>query len=203
MLSLSGNVLTVAQDREIIGDPRQLYNKPIRYDHIWLHRKNKSLHCNLYGMQYPAYVEVVCNSNNQGSDYGFSKIFDNMSWRSDAWKWNYFDKSWSYKPFITVTNLSGFNDYQHFKLTFDDVNGDCTDDSKAQLSTPRMPINLRKKFKVWYTTIPRSDESKTEARPTGTDRIRDTWCHIRLTANTSVSAYRHIIHDLSITYFIP
>lgn len=189
MFTIKGNTLTIANNASSAAT-------------LWLHRGNKGEHCNFYGEQYPFSIEIVCNSNNQGSDYGLSKIFDNMSWRSDAWQWNN-DDSWTYKPFITWTDMNGKNDYQTFSLHFDDVNGESVDDSKPQVSRPQLPLNLRKKFKVWYTTIPRSNESKTSSRPTGSDRIRDTWCHITLSADTSVSRFRQVIHDLSVTYFIP
>ena len=189
MFTIKGNTLTIADNTSGAAT-------------LWLHRGNKNNHCNFYGEQYPFSIEIVCNSNNQGNDYGLSKIFDNMSWRSDAWQWNS-DDSWTYKPFVTWTDMNGKNDYQTFSLHFDDVNGNNVDDSTPQVSRPQLPLNLRKKFKVWYTTIPRSDESKTVSRPMGSDRIRDTWCHITLSADTSVSHFRHVLHDLSVTYFIP
>lgn len=166
-------------------------------DVLWLHRKSKQHYCRFYDKDYPFWIEIICNSNNQTSDYGLSKIFDNMNWRSDAWAWgsdsdqNPTEGYWQYKPFTTFSNLSGFNDYQKFNLDF---TNDMSD--SGQGSHPPMPLNLRKKFKVWYTTMPR-------AEGTPRDRIRDTWCHIKLTADTSVSNYKHIIHDLAVTYFIP
>lgn len=192
MFALEGHVITAAKDRRFNPAPGIILN-----DNLWLHRANKETSCSFYGKQYPFWVEIICNSNNQGSDYGFSKIFDNMSWRSDAWQWSS-DGSWVYQPFITVTELYGKDDYQTFRQVFTNTYPD-----GKQTSHPSMPLNLRKKFKVWYTTLPRSEESKSEARPTGVDRICDTWCHITLMADTSVSHYRHILHDISVTYFIP
>lgn len=180
MFAINGKVLTVAKEA---NGTRTL---------LWQHRQNTE-HCTFYGQQYPFSVEIVCNSNNQSSDYGFSKIFDNMSWRSDAWQ--YGTGGWGYQPFITFTRMHGTDDYQRFDRVFTN-----TYPESQQTSHPSMPIDLRKKFKVWYTTIPRAlDENNNETR----DRIRDTWCHITLEGNTSVSFYRHIVHDLTVTYFIP
>ena len=75
------------------------------------------------------------------------------------------------------------------------MNNNAPDDSVPQLSYPKKPVNLRKKFKIWHTTIPRAEGTKR-------DRIRDTWCHIKLELSTDLSEYRHILHDIIVTYFI-
>lgn len=185
MFTIDGTVLTIAPSNDTMK--------------LWMHRSNILQHCNFYGIQYPFWAEIVCNGNNQNSDYGMDKIFDNLNWRADVWEWRINDDNvyeWNYKPFTTYTDISGFDNYQTFSLHFNPVNGTGTE----QLSHPVTPINhlvnLRKKFKIWYTTIPRADGTRR-------DRIRDTWCHIRLTGDTSVSNYRHIMHDLTVTYFIP
>jgi hypothetical protein len=190
MFTLEGKTLTVAEHRV-----QHTMN-------LWRHRADKLNHCSFYGETYPFWFEVVCNSNNQGNDYGMDKVFDNLSWRADVWHYEG-QNAWQYKPFVTFTSMNGFDNYQNFSLAFNAVNGDADDNNTAQLSHPQLPLNLRKKFKVWYTTMPRSEESKTDSRPTGSDRIRDTWCHIKLIGDDSVSNYRHIMHDLTITYFIP
>lgn len=150
----------------------------------------------MFNQQRQSSVEVVCNGNNEGSDYGTSKIFDNMAWRADAWEWALDNnaETWTYKPFVTFSRIDGFDDYQKFGRWFNMTTGD------AQTSNPHRPINLRKKFKQWHTTIPRAlDENDNEGR----DRIRDTWCHITLTLGIAYSRYRHVLHDLAISYFIP
>ena len=181
MFALDGTVFTIAQDRS--NDTNYPYA-------LWLHRSNKKFYCNFYNEQCMSYVEIVCGSNNEGSDYGMNKVFDNVHWRSDAWRWNV-DK-WDFLPFKTFTYISGYDNYQTFGknlITLDDPDS-------VQPSHPSMPLMLRKKFDIWHTTIPR-------AVGTYRDRIRDTWCHIRLTANKSTSQRRHIIHDIVVSYFIP
>ena len=200
MFTVSNTVFSVAEDFSVPDGLKTVDNKEARFDCIWLHRKNTE-HCFIYGKQRPAWIELVCNSNNQGNDYGMDKVFDNLEWRADAWYLG--NGAEEYKPFVTFDSLSGSTHYQTFDLVFDAVNGNANRDDLSQLDHPAPPLNLRKKFKVWRTTIPRSNESKTEARPTGSDRIRDTWCHIKLELSSELSNYRHILHDIAVTYFIP
>jgi len=191
MFTLEGTVITAARDRTV-----NEYTNIKPNDNLWFHRSDRQNNCRFYNQQYPFWIEVICNGNNEGSDYGMDKVFDNMSWRADVWNYDASEDSWQYKPFDTFTHLSGFNDYQRFALSFDKINGS----TDAQLSNPVRPINLRKKFKVWHTTMPRTESADNSVFR---DRIRDAWCHIRLTADESISMYRHILHDIVITYFIP
>lgn len=187
MFTIDGHVITAGKSRSVHVPQGFVLN-----DNLWLHRVDKTHSCRFYNEACPFWIEIVCNSNNEGSDYGLSKVFDNLNWRTDAWE--YKDSDWKYKPFITFTELSGKDDYQRFRVSFDRTLG------KEQTSDPAMPLNLRKKFKVWYTTIPRAlDDNNVETL----DRIRDAWCHITLKADTSVSKYRHVLHDIVVSYFIP
>ena len=190
MFTLGDTVITVARDNGPEG--RYDYDPDTtRFINLWLHRKNRQNYCYLFNKQFPSSVEIICNSNNEGSDYGLSKVFDNMNWRADAWEWG--NNDWQYRPFTTFTHINGFDNYQ----TFSEALVDPTEGRGTQKPGPAH--NLRKKFKVWYTTIPRAESSSTFAR----DRIRDTWCHITLTLGENVSKYRHVLHDISVTYFIP
>lgn len=196
MFALNGCVITAAQSRggSIVG------TNVVLNDNLWLHRKNRQRHCMFYNKQYPASIEIVCNSNNEGNDYGTDKVFDNMSWRADAWKSN--GNAWDYMPFITFTNMEGSDNYQRFSAQFNAVNGNASNNSVPQLSNPHKPINLRKKFKVWYTTMPRAQHLVDGEWVQTRDRIRDTWCHIKLELGTNSSLYRNILHDIVVTYFI-
>lgn len=193
MFTIGGHVITAARDKSSNN----------ANDTLWLHRRSKVSHCNFYGVQYPFWVEVICNNNNQSSDYGMEKIFDNMSWRSDAWSWEQTEAQgeyWRHLPFVTFTSLEGFTNYQTFSCVFDRTSGQEQTSHPLHPYTSSTMLNLRKKFNVWYTTIPRSNESSAN---TYRDRIRDKWCHVKLTASTDVSYYKYILHDLSVTYFIP
>jgi hypothetical protein len=190
MFTIDDTVLVVGKDRTKDND----------YSNLWRHRKNYRKYCTFFNKQYPSHIEVVCNGSNDGSDYGTDKIFDNLSWRAEAWKWDSVEQAWEYLPFTTFTSVSGSNNYQSFYRAFDPVNGI---DGDAQLSHPLMPLNLRKKFKVWYSTFPRAGSLEDEQWVETRDRIRDTWCHVRFTINAATTRYRHIIHDLVISYFIP
>lgn len=198
LFNIAGVVITAASDKRFVANPGALLN-----DCLWLHRSNKAYNCRFYNKQHPFWIEVVCNSNNQGNDYGSDKVFDNVSWRADAWQYLSSEQAWQYKPFVTFTMISGFTDYQTFASALNPVNGNAHNDSIPQLSYPERPagreLNLRKKFKVWNTTIPRADATEDGHIR---DRIRDTWCHLRLTADTGVSKYRHILHDIVISYFM-
>lgn len=200
MFAINDTVFTVAPDRSTPESIINLYNGKLYTDHIWLHRKNINKHCFIYNKQYSASVEIICNSNNQGNDYGTDKIFDNLEWRADAWERN---DGWDYKPFVTFDNLSGNDHYQRFEMELNAVNGDAPDNNTPQLDNPAKPVNLRKKFKVWHTTMPRAKEQDAEGNWVQTrDRVRDTWCHIKLELTPELSKYRHILHDIIVTYFI-
>lgn len=199
MFTVDNTVFTVAPDRSIPDTVINLFDGKLYADHIWMHRANKE-HCFIYNKQWPAWVEFVCNSNNQGNDYGTDKIFDNLEWRADAWEWN---SNWDYKPFVTFDSLSGSDHYQRFETELNAINGDANRDDLSQLDNPVKPVNLRKKFKVWHTTMPRAKEQDAEGSWIQTrDRIRDTWCHIKLELTPALSNYRHILHDIIVTYFI-
>lgn len=201
MFQLNGHVITAASYKNMTVREGTAIN-----DYLWFHRANKQKYCSIYGKQYPSWVEIVCNSNNEMSDYGTDKVFDNVSWRADAWEYvNDGVSEWRYMPYLTFSTLSGYDDYQKFNIKFSPVNGTGLG-SKPQLSAPNvMPVNLRKKFKVWHTTFPREmvyDYTKNEWETTR-NRIRDTWCHIRLTLDDNISCYKHVLHDIQISYFIP
>jgi hypothetical protein len=187
MFTIGGVVITAAKDRRF-----KVQSNVVLNDNLWMHRKS-DVHCYFYNKQYPCSVEVVCNSSNQGNDYGTDKVFDNLEWRADAWELG--KDGWNYKPFVTFDKLSGSTNYQKFSTDLNAVNNNATDDSVPQLSYPNKLVNLRKKFKIWHTTIPRAEGTKR-------DRIRDTWCHIKLELSTDLSEYRHILHDIIVTYFI-
>lgn len=199
MFTVDNTVFTVAPDRSIPDTVINLFDGKLYADHIWMHRANKE-HCFIYNKQWPAWIEFICNSNNQGNDYGTDKIFDNLEWRADAWEWN---SNWDYKPFVTFDSLNGSDHYQQFAMELNAVNGDASDNNVPQLDNPVKPVNLRKKFKVWHTTMPRAKEQDADGNWVQTrDRIRDTWCHIKLELTPALSNYRHILHDIIVTYFI-
>lgn len=192
MFLINGCVLTAAKTVSTVDHAGYVLN-----DNLWMHRRNRYHHCRFYDFQYPFHVEIVCNSNNDGSDYGANKIFDNLSWRSDAWSW-VDNSSWEYKPFVTMTEMYGFDDYQKFSLPFTNSYPD-----GAQTYEPQKPINLRKKFKVWSTTLPRAKHYQNGTWVQSRDRIHDTWCHMTLKAGPDASGYRHVLHDIVVSYFIP
>lgn len=70
--------------------------------------------------------------------------------------------------------------------------------------------NIKKKFRIWRCNIPRALKEKSDGTlVNGIDRIRNTWCKIKLTMNipeaeysSTVRSYNHAeIHDVGVIYY--
>lgn len=66
---------------------------------------------------------------------------------------------------------------------------------ECELKEQTMPTNLRQKFRIWRAQIPRDKNSKYKL-----DRIRNPWCHIKLSKKTSDSK-KIEFHQMTTTYF--
>lgn len=151
-------------------------------------------------------------------DMPYDKVFNNMDMRTDMWSKNgeLLEETFSH---IEVWNEFQWNKSQLIRRT---------DIPKVHL--PKQHSILKKKFRVWYTNIPRDISEPKEyiykginqqiptrgGVPTNRfynrDRIRNTWMYLKLSKelinNDPVIQYpyisdnKHNIHHIGVSYFI-
>ena len=113
----------------------------------------------------------------------FDKIFSNIDYRMDMFNDDI------YEPDKTFDYIQVGNEYQ--------------DTGEVPLSRLRISTNpksyhqkgtnLQKKFRIWRIQIPRNRNSL--------DRIRNTWCKIKL-GNRGSDNLRAVLHDLNVQYYL-
>lgn len=134
-----------------------------------------------FGTYYPWSITFISNGIAR-SAVSNDKIFSNIEYRMDLKTNDYLhEDSFDY---IQVTN-----EYQ--------------DTGVVPLSMLKnMPSNLKKKLRIWHIDIPRNKDTR--------DRIRNTWCKIKLgmwdSTNTlfddSKKSAKAELHDLNVQYYI-
>lgn len=124
---------------------------------------------NFYDKYNPFYITYIINP-----DITEDKIFDSIDFKSDTYNGDTLldDK--------TFTNLYVWNEYQEGSQTLEYVLG--------------KPSNLKKKFRVWRSFIPRDESNKL-------NRIRNPWIYLKLSSEEE-NTYNTILHDLTINYTI-
>lgn len=96
------------------------------------------------------------------------KIFTNVQYRADSYLGNTLQHN------STFNYIRSWNEYQ---------------------DTGQVPINAKKKFRVWRADIPRDEIHHR-------DRIRNTWTYITLGRSTNLRGTNMILHDVSTVYYI-
>lgn len=124
---------------------------------------------NMFFNQYrPFYTTVIANPEMQ-----IDKVFNNLEFRSDTWR----------KDGVlledTFDTLKVWNEYQKNIQTL--------------LYHQGMPSTLKKKFRVWYTQIPRDKKNIL-------DRMRNPWLYLKLAMN-EVNTNKTTLHDMTVSYF--
>lgn len=109
------------------------------------------------------------------ADSTFDKIFTNIELRADFYDEQ--DNSINMFDYIQV-----WNEYQ--------------DTGKVLLNYRNAkPSNAKKKFRIWRLNIPNDKTNKM-------DRIRNTWCFVKLGNEIHEDGRRMVLHDLSTQYYI-
>lgn len=125
------------------------------------------------GDYQPWKIEFVSNGNSQGTA-GMDKVFTNLEYRMDI-----YDSDDTLLHDNSFNSIQVWNEYQDTGI----VNISYIKDK---------PSILKKKFRVWRIDIPRSTINKR-------DRIRNTWCHVKL---WSTNYNKAILHDISMIYYV-
>jgi hypothetical protein len=113
----------------------------------------------------------------------FDKIYSTIDYRMDM------SDSTDYKHDNSLDTIRVYNEYQDTE----DVN---LNRSNTSLSFWNKEANLQKKFRIWRIQIPRDKKSGN-----GLDRIRNTWCKIKL-GSKGKNNYKAVLHDLNVQYYL-
>jgi len=141
----------------------------------------------LFGKQYRSDFTFISNA-----DYQSEKVFSNVEFRGDFY-----------------SGMKALNALQHDSC-FDKIRvwDEYQDTQEQGLKFEKVLFsNLKKKFRVWRTIVPRASkyDSTTKAYKSSMERIRNTWCKMQFTMNdptaSSHSPYNMELHDMSVVYF--
>jgi hypothetical protein len=136
---------------------------------------------NYFFNEYKGYdITFIANGKSaNGKDISaIDKVFSNLNFRADRWTGNIDSSTVSTK--IPFDYIKVWNEYQDTKEVI-------------LVNTNNKPSNTKKKFRVWRIQIPRDFIHKR-------DRMRNTWCKIKLGTYTSKEAIQ--LHDLEVQYYI-
>ena len=132
-----------------------------------------------FGQVEPYDYTFVSNGRSGNQDLSsIDKVFSNLEFRADKWADNLNDLTEEF-PFDT---FRAWDEYQD--------TGDVT-----MVYTHNFISNLKKKFRSWRFTIPRDMSN-------GRDRIRNTWCKVKLACNNPKSGEGMILHDTVMQYYV-
>ena len=121
-----------------------------------------------YGEIKPYHLTIISNEDPQ-----VDKVFTNLDYRAD-----FFDSNNNYLENESFDTLEVWNEYQRGKETL-------------KYSKFR-PSNLKKKFRMWGTNIPRDKKNKL-------DRMRNPWLYIKLSKEKPGTSKMEL-HDLVVKY---
>ena len=132
---------------------------------------------NMFFNQYQPYSITVIANADEPND----KIFNTIEFRADAYDGD------TLIPAKTYDTLDVYNEYQHGKVSLTNLNG--------------KPSPLKRKFRIWRATIPRSNTPINGISANNRDRIRNTWAYVKLSTETP-NTYKTVFHDMNIHYFV-
>lgn len=143
-----------------------------------------------YGTIQPFDVTVVSNL-----DYGIDKIFDTVEFRADRWQ----------PDNQLATNVSGSTVYSKEVFSYIHAWNEYQDTGEISLKYKYVSSsNLKQKYRVWRSIIPRNAISKRGKIP---DRIRNTWACIKLGWKPDLlqQGYSNTdkieLHDITVRFF--
>ena len=188
-------------------------------DDVYFVNKNTSL---VYSELLGQFTSFIDYGNTQamfniGSD--FYAIYNNTLWEQFAGEYNYIYNE--YKPY-SITFISNAEEPVDKIFNTIEYRADRWDNSLLVNKSPfnklevwneyqkgvtsldvniAKPSPLKRKFRVWRTTVPRFNTDWNGIKANNRDRIRNTWAYIRL-SNTEDNTNRAEIHDAIVHYFI-
>ena len=133
-----------------------------------------------FGEYKPYWMTLVCDGfSSDGSLFSQDKIFNTIEYRADMFNFNTSNHPDINEPvFTTIASWNGYQAYQEFN------------------------INAVRKFNIWRAVLPRASYIKNGILTTTRDRIRGTYCFIKLKYHSLTDNNRMILHDLMCYYTI-
>ena len=136
-----------------------------------------------FGENYEPWDFTFISNGIDNNLMDFDKIFTNIDYRMDM------ISDTGYQHDNSLDFIRVYNEYQDTE----DVN---LNRSNTSLSFWNKEANLQKKFRIWRIQIPRDKKGGN-----GLDRIRNTWCKIKL-GSKGENNYKAVLHDLNVQYYL-
>ena len=136
-----------------------------------------------FGENYEPWDFTFISNGIDNNLMDFDKVYSTIDYRMDMMS------DTSYQHDNSLDFIRVYNEYQDTE----DVN---LNRSNTSLSFWNKEANLQKKFRIWRIQIPRDKKSGN-----GLDRIRNTWCKIKL-GSKGKNNYKAVLHDLNVQYYL-
>lgn len=150
-----------------------------------------------FGENYEPWDFTFISNGIDNNLMDFDKVYSTIDYRMDM------SDSTDYKHDNSLDTIRVYNEYQDTGNT-DLIKLKVIDDNKFLY---HKDITLRKKFRIWRIQIPRAIKSKENPETheieyyRSNDRIRNTWCKIKL-GSKGKNNYKAILHDLNVQYYL-
>ena len=136
-----------------------------------------------FGENYEPWDFTFISNGIDNNLMDFDKVYSTIDYRMDMMS------DTGYQHDNSLDFIRVYNEYQDTE----DVN---LNRSNTSLSFWNKEANLQKKFRIWRIQIPRDKKSGN-----GLDRIRNTWCKIKL-GSKGKNNYKAVLHDLNVQYYL-
>lgn len=136
-----------------------------------------------FGENYEPWDFTFISNGIDNNLMDFDKVYSTIDYRMDMMS------DTGYQHDNSLDFIRVYNEYQDTE----DVN---LNRSNTSLSFWNKEANLQKKFRIWRIQIPRDKKGGN-----GLDRIRNTWCKIKL-GSKGKNNYKAVLHDLNVQYYL-
>ena len=197
----------------------EMWDSTNQVNKVYMHNLFEGNYNQLLGTYYPSSITFVSNADMQ-----MDKIFTNLETRAD------FYKNGELQHMHFFDTIRAWNEYQDTDWNDGTAHTTVLQHKYFPYSSTSIASNTKKKFRIWRVDIPRAkkwiaytEEEKqamissgsytSETVPNGhfinvNDRIRNTWCKIKLSMNvppsdlTGFETSKMEMHDMSVIYYI-
>lgn len=136
-----------------------------------------------FGENYEPWDFTFISNGIDNNLMDFDKVYSTIDYRMDMMS------DTDYQHDNSLDFIRVYNEYQDTE----DVN---LNRNNTSLSFWNKEANLQKKFRIWRIQIPRDKKGGN-----GLDRIRNTWCKIKL-GSKGKNNYKAVLHDLNVQYYL-
>ena len=197
----------------------EMWDSTNQVNKVYMHNLFEGNYNQLLGTYYPSSITFVSNADMQ-----MDKIFTNLETRADFYK----NEELQHMHFFDT--IRAWNEYQDTDWNDGTAHTTVLQHKYFPYSSTSITSNTKKKFRIWRVDIPRakkwiaytaeekqamisSGSYTSETVPNGhfinvNDRIRNTWCKIKLSMNvppsdlTGFETSKMEMHDMSVIYYI-